>query len=176
MAYLENDLIRLRALEPEDLDILYQWENDADLWGVGATIAPFSKFALKGYIADSRLDIFQSKQLRLMIVWQANNEPIGTIDLYDFDPMNLRAGIGILIDAAYRGRQIGLQVLELIKDYAFNFLSLKQLYAYIPKQNESSLKLFAKAGYSNTACLKEWIKTGEGFDDVYVMQLIFAFP
>ena len=172
MTYLENNLIKLRALEPEDLDALYKWENDADLWQCGATIAPYSKFALKEYIADSRLDIFQSRQLRLMIVWKEDNSPIGTIDLYDFDPMNLRAGIGILIDSAYRGKGIGKQALDLIKDYAFDFLLLKQLYAHVPKRNEISLKLFATCGYTNTACLKEWIKTNGGFDDVYVMQLI----
>ncbi len=172
MAYLENDLIKLRALEPEDLDVLYQWENDADLWKFGATIAPYSKFALREYIANARSDIFQSHQLRLMIVWKENNCPVGTIDLYDFDPLNLRAGIGILIDSAYRSKGIGEQTLDLIKDYAFDCLHLKQLYAHVPKRNEISLKLFSKAGYSNTACLKEWIKTGNGFDDVYVMQLI----
>ena len=172
MVCLENELIKLRALEPEDLDALYKWENDTELWKVGATIAPYSKFALKEYIADSQFDIFHSKQLRLMIVWKENNEQAGTIDLYDFDPVNLRAGVGILIDVAYRKKQIGLQALELTKDYAFNFLFLKQLYAYIPKRNGISLKLFSKAGYSNTACLKEWIKTGESFDDICVMQLI----
>ncbi|MCL2650569.1 MAG: GNAT family N-acetyltransferase [Candidatus Azobacteroides sp.] len=172
MAYLENDLIKLRALEPEDLDILYKWENDADLWKCGATIAPYSKYALKEYIADSRLDIFQSRQLRLMIIWKENNDPAGTIDLYDFDPVNLRAGIGILIDSAYRGKGIGKQALDLMKDYAFDFLLVRQLYAHVPKQNEISLKLFSKAGYSNTACLKEWIKTNNGFEDIYVMQLI----
>jgi len=172
MACLENNRIKLRALEPEDLDALYKWENDADLWKYGASITPYSKFALKEYITESRLDIFQSKQLRLMVVWKENNEAAGTIDLYDFDPMNLRAGVGILIDKAYRGKQIGLQALELIKDYAFDFLLLKQLYAHIPTQNEISLKLFAKAGYSNTAFLKDWLKTSEGFTDVCVMQLI----
>lgn len=172
MAYLENNQIKLRALEPEDLDAFYKWENDADLWRFGTTISPYSKFALKQYIADSRLDIFQSKQLRLMIVWKENNEPAGTIDLYDFDPMNLRAGIGILIDAAYRRKGVGKQALELMKNYAFDFLLIKQLYAYIPQQNKISLKLFSKSGYSNSACLKEWLKTSEGFDDIYVMQLI----
>ena len=172
MAYLENEQIKLRALEPEDLDILYKWENDTELWMYGATIVPYSRFAIKEYITESQLDIFQSKQLRLMIVWKDNNKPVGTIDLYDFDPMNLRAGVGILIDAAFRRKGIGQQALDLLKDYAFDFLFLQQLFAHVPKQNETSLKLFSKSGYTNTACLKEWIKTSNGFEDVYVMQLL----
>ena len=172
MPYLENKQIKLRAIEPEDLDVLYRWENDADLWKFGATITPYSKFALKEYIAESRFDIFQSKQLRLMIVWKENNESVGTIDLYDFDPMNQRAGVGILIDSAYRGTGIGKQTLKLIQDYAFEVLLVKQLFAHIPKQNKISLKLFSNSGYTNTACLKNWIKTNGGFEDIYVMQLI----
>ena len=172
MPYLENKQIKLRAVEPEDLDALYKWENDADLWKFGATIAPYSRFSLKEYIAESRIDIFQTKQLRLMIVWKENNESIGTIDLYDFDPMNQRAGVGILIDSAYRGMGIGKQTLELIQDYAFDILFVKQLFAHIPKQNEISLDLFSKSGYVKTACLKNWIKTNYGFEDIYVVQLI----
>ncbi len=172
MAYLENNQIKLRALEPEDLDVLYKWENDSELWRCGNTIAPYSRFALKGYISDSRQDIFQSKQLRLMIIWKENNEQAGTIDLYDFDPMNARAGVGILIDETYRKKGIGIQALNLIRDYAFDFLLVRQLYAHIPEQNAISVKLFTHCGYSQTAYLQDWIKTNEGFDDVFVMQLI----
>lgn len=172
MAYLENDLIRLRAIEPEDLDVLYKWENDSELWRCGSTVAPYSRYALKEYILESRHDIFQSKQLRLMIVWKENNASIGTIDLYDFDPMNLRAGVGILIDSEYRQKGIGGHVLNMISDYAFNFLLVKQIYAHVPKRNLASLKLFTRSGYSHTARLHAWIKTNDGFDDVFVMQLI----
>ena len=29
--------VRLRAMEPEDLDTLYQMENDVEIWNVGTT-------------------------------------------------------------------------------------------------------------------------------------------
>ncbi len=172
MALLETDLIKLRALEPEDLEILYRWENDCDLWSFGNTLAPYSKFALREYISESRQDIFQTRQLRLMVALKETGAPIGTIDLYDFDPMNLRAGVGILLDADYRQKGFGLQVLELIKTYAFDFLLLKQLYAYVPANNGPSIKLFSRAGYEQTGQLKNWVKTRENFNDVYFMQLI----
>ncbi len=172
MALLENDIIQLRALEPEDLDALYKWENDSDLWTYGSTLAPYSRFVLKEYISEGRQDIFQSRQLRLMIVLKENNATIGTIDLYDFDPMNLRAGIGILLDADNRGKGLGKEVLALMEKYVFGFLRLKQLYAYIPKKNEASMKLFTRCGYVQTACLSQWIKDQDGFEDVYILQLI----
>lgn len=172
MVLLENNSIKLRALEPEDLDILYRWENESDLWGYGTTLAPYSKFTLREYISESRQDIFQSRQLRLMVILKENNMPIGIIDLYDFDPMNLRAGVGILLDSGYRRKGFGVQVLNLLKEYAFDFLLLKQLYAYVLKSNTGSMKLFIKCGYQQTGCLNQWLKCKDCFEDVNVLQLI----
>ena len=172
MVYLENDTIRLRVLEPEDLDALYKWENDSRLWECGNTLAPYSRFALREYISESRQDIFQTRQLRLMIILKESDQPIGTIDLYDFDPMNLRAGVGILLDENYRQQGFGSQTLDLIREYAFEFLLLKQLYAHIPKKNLASMKLFTRHGYNQTGVLHAWIKNRDSFQDVFLMQLV----
>jgi diamine N-acetyltransferase len=173
MILLENTSIKLRALEPEDLDLLYRWENETDLWACGSTLTPFSKFALRQYISESGFGIFHSRQLRLMIVFKENGDAIGTIDLYDFDPVNLRAGVGVLLDAGYRGKGLGTQALDLIGDYASDFLFLKQLYAYVPKDNLISMKLFTNCGYRQTGCLVRWLKRKNYFEDVNVLQFVF---
>jgi diamine N-acetyltransferase len=172
MPLLENDIILLRALEPEDLDVLYKWENDSTLWHYGTTLTPYSKFALRDYLVRSTQDIFQSHQLRLMIIEKTTENSIGTIDLYEFDPVNLRAGIGILLDENYRMQGFGFHALHLMKEYAFRFLLLKQLYAYVPKTNLASYKLFKKSGYVKSGLLASWIKTVEGFMDVHFMQMV----
>ena len=172
MKLLEGEAIYLRALEPEDLDFLYKWENDTTLWRYGSSLAPYSRFSLRDYLADARLDIFQSRQLRLMIVSKSENLPIGTVDLYDFDPINCRAGVGILVDAEYRKQGIGMYTLKLIREYALKFLMMKQLYAYVPERNEPSVKLFTNSGYEKTGKLISWIKNGDNYEDVFFMQLI----
>ncbi|MDR0507322.1 MAG: GNAT family N-acetyltransferase [Dysgonamonadaceae bacterium] len=172
MKLLENDTIILRALEPEDLDVLYKWENDSELWHYGVTLSPYSKFTLRNYIANSDPDIYQTRQLRLMIEKKADEKAIGTIDLFDFDPLNLRAGIGILLDGNYRNQGFGSQALRLMEEYAFSFLMLNQLYAYIPRNNTPSYRLFCKNGYIENGLLKSWIKTENEFTDVYFMQLM----
>ena len=91
---LDDSEILLRALEPSDVDVLYRWENDTTIWGVSTTIAPFSKETLRRYIEDVQ-DIYEAKQLRLMIADKKSGNTIGTIDLFDFDAHNRRAGIGI---------------------------------------------------------------------------------
>jgi diamine N-acetyltransferase len=158
-------------MEPEDLDLLYKWENDTSIWRYGNTLAPYSRFSLKTYLADARQDIFQSRQLRLMIVQKAGNLTVGTIDLYDFDPVNCRAGIGILIDENHRRKGLGLEALNRIKEYAFRFLLLKQIYAFVPIHNEPSVRLFAQGGYVTSGKLTAWIKNEHEFEDVYLMHL-----
>lgn len=169
---LENERIRLRALEPEDLDCLYRWENDDRLWAYGSTLSPFSRFVLRQYIENSGQDLFEAKQLRLMIVEKATDLPIGTIDLYDFDPFHLRAGVGILIDAEHQKLGFAREALTLMQGYAFKFLKMNQLYAFIPAMNIASLHLFRSCGFSESGMLRKWNKASEGLEDVSVYQCL----
>ena len=172
MAFLENENLFLRALEPEDLDILYEWENNTELWKFGSTLTPYSKFALRDYITNSLHGIVYSRQLRLMAIEKESCAAIGTVDLFDYDPIHQRAGIGILIDAPYRRKGYGAEVLNLAAGYAFDNLHLNQLYTYIPLSNTNSFKLFSKCGYVQSGILKAWLKTPAGFEDVHLMQLV----
>ncbi len=170
---LTNSLIKLRALEPEDIDVLYRWENTTGLWLHGNTLAPYSKFALKKYITETQLvDIYESKQLRLMVDLLDQQITIGVVDLYDLDIRNSRAGVGILIDENYRNNHYATQALDLMKNYAFNFLGLYQLYAYISIDNTYSLKLFENAGYKLGGVLKNWILENNTYKDVKIVQLL----
>lgn len=118
MGLLCNDVILLRAPEPEDLDCFYRWENDTDLWRFGATTSPFSRYALKEYIAAITQDIYQTNQLRFIIEDRQSGLPAGTIDLYDFEPHHRRTGLAILVDAGFRRRGIASQAIQLIEEYA----------------------------------------------------------
>ncbi len=172
MPLLENKNIRLRAIEPEDLDILYCWENNTELWTIGNTITPYSKFQLKEFISNANQDIYTSKQLRLMIESVADKTVVGCIDLYDFDVFHQKAAVGIMIDENSRNRGIASQALSLIIEYAFSFLKLQQLYCYIPEHNKASIKLFEKCEFVPSGKLIQWIRTIDGHSDVYVYQLI----
>lgn len=170
---LENDNIKLRALEPEDLDILYKWENDTRLWIHGNTLTPYSKLALRQYISDSQQqDIYQTKQVRFMVDIKPSNVTIGTVDVYDFDFHSKKAGIGILIDDAYRGRNYATQTLDLIREYTSSFLQMKQLYAYIATDNLYSIRLFEKNGYNQSGILINWICANSVYKNVFIYQLI----
>ena len=168
MKLLENNILRLRAPEPEDLDKLYGWENDVSLWELGNTLSPYSRYAVKQYIAESKNDIYEHKQLRLIIELKETGVAIGTIDLYDFDPHHRRAGTGIVIDAAHQRKGYAKNALKLLIDYAFSFLKIHQLYAYIPVTNTPSLHLFEQCGFETMGILKDWLFTTNGYTDVRI--------
>jgi len=173
--FLENDSIKLRALEPYDLELLYQWENDTEIWEFGNNLVPYSRFILQQYIENSLLDISESKQLRLIIELKTINPnlPIGTIDLFDIDFYNKRAGIGILIaDRKQRNKGFASLSIGLIEDYVLNKLGLMQLYCKIDIENQTSLKLFQKSGFQISGKLSKWQWNSSGMKDVFFLQHI----
>lgn len=167
---LKYGKITLRPIEPEDIDLLYQWENNIEIWNVSNTRTPFSKYILAEYIKESAKDIYETKQLRL-IIQNEKTEPVGAVDLFDFDPYHMRAGIGILIHHnENRNHGYGFDALNAIFGYAVEVLGLKQLYANIAIKNEISIHLFEKAGYTKTGIKKNWLKTQSGWEDEIFMQ------
>lgn len=172
MGWLENKTMRLRALEPEDLSLLYEWENDTESWGTGNTLAPYSRYILKEYIAESHRGLFETGQVRFMVDLKETGETVGMVDLYDFDPYHKRAGVGIMVGRAYQAKGLGTQMIRLLVEYAFSFLKMHQLYVHIPMDNKASRALFARCGFVVTGILNDWLVTKEGYRNVEVMQLL----
>jgi len=167
--------VALRALEPEDIDLLYKWENDMEIWEVSNTLTPFSKHQLKKYIELAQLDIYQTKQLRLIV--EGTNAvgecaTIGLIDLFEFDPYHSHAGVGVMINEAYRNQGYALEALNLLVDYSFSQLGLHQVYANISITNTASIQLFKNAGFVLSGEKKQWKKTKDGFVDELFFQKI----
>ena len=175
MNILEGKITRLRPVEPSDAELMYRWENDSSIWQMSNTITPFSKHVIKQFIETAHLDIFQTKQLRLMIDKTDVNsmETIGTIDIFDFEPLHLRAGIGILIsDETDREKGFASDALNVLVHYCFNTLMLHQLYCNISSDNISSINLFSKKGFELVGIKKDWIRTPEKWKDELMFQLV----
>jgi diamine N-acetyltransferase len=168
MKLLDNDIIRLRAPEPKDVTSIFIWENDSSQWETGNTFSPYSRFVLEQHITGSGNDIYEFKQLRLIIELQESGTAIGIIDLYDFDPHHRHAGVGILIDPAHQRKGYATNALKLLVDYAFSFVKIHHLYAYIPVTNTPSLHLFEQCGFETMGVLKDWLLTAKGYTDVRI--------
>ena len=169
---LSNDTVTLRALEPTDLDTLYRWENDTALWAVSDTIAPYSREALWNYLEQYTGDIYAQRQLRLMVTMTHDGTSVGTVDFMNFDPLNNRAELGLFISKDHRGRGLGRQALELLTAYAREHLGLRQLYVYIALDNTICLQMFEDYGYRRVGVLQSWVKRGNTYRDVALLQMI----
>ncbi len=161
--------VHIRALEPEDLELLYQIENDLDVWQVGITNVPYSRFILQDFITRSTGDIYTDKQVRLMVE-DEKGVTVGIVDIVDFDPRNLRAEVGIIIRPAYRQQGFAQAALSNLKEYCKEVLRLHQIYAIIADTNDASRHLFQSMGFEATAILKDWLYKEGKYTSAIVMQ------
>lgn len=165
--------IYLRALEPTDLDFLYQLENDESLWEVSNTSTPFSKFILSQYLENSHRDIFDIKQLRLVICKKDSDLPIGCIDLFDFEPKHHRVGVGIVIfSEVEKQKGFALQSIQLLARYVFQHLNIRTVFANITESNSASIQLFKKAGFTRVGVKKDWLLIEGVYKNELLYQLI----
>lgn len=172
---LKGSLVRLRAPEPEDLEWFYQWENQPDIWLASDTLVPFSRYHLRRYLETIDMDPFKSRQIRFMIECtdESSTQPVGSIDLFDFDPHNSRAGVGILIGSKKnRGKGYASDALQTLLVYCRQVLMLHQLYCHVQVSNSASIKMFGKNGFEKAGVLHQWIKTPDGWEDEYCLQII----
>lgn len=165
-------MIRLRPLEPNDLEFLYALENDPGIWGVSDTLVPVSRHALREYLAHATADFYVVRQLRLVVTTENDGRAVGVADLFDFDPLHQRAGVGITILGTERQQGYARQALELLKLHARQVLRLHQLYATVGADNQASIQLFRQLGFWEIGTRRQWLRTAEGWRDAVEWQYI----
>ena len=167
--FLSDKDLSLRIAEPSDAALIYRWENDRSLWRVSETSAPTSLFQVEQFlIANS--DWVANRQLRLMIELEGAPEPVGSVDLFDYDPVNGRIGLGVLVTAPYRRQGIATRAIQLTLDYLFHDLLVHQVHCLIGEGNTASVQLFERLGFHHGERRKDWIKTPEGYLDATFYQ------
>ena len=173
MKTLTGNNVYLRALEPTDLEFLYALENDESVWEVSNTTTPYSKYVLQQYLENAHRDIYEIKQLRMVICDATTERPVGFIDLFNFEPKHRRVGVGVIIFSEDdRGKGFAGEALSLIRNYAVIHLKVHQLHAAISEDNERSIHLFKKQGYEQCGVKKDWTLSEDGFKDELLFQLI----
>jgi diamine N-acetyltransferase len=172
---MNGSKVSLRALEPEDVEVLYRWENDRSIWHLSNTLTPMSRFHLEQFVLSAAQDIYITRQMRMMIDL---NEPvdgiktIGSIDLFDFEPAHRRAGVGILIHENFRGKGYASDALGILIKYVTETLHLHQLFTNISSDNSESIRLFENKGFILVGTKKEWNLVRNKWYDESMFQLL----
>lgn len=161
--------VRLRAMEPEDLDMLYAMENDDSVWAVGNTSVPYSRYVLHDYIASASNDIYVDGQVRL-IIESASGDAVGMIDLTNFSAAHRRAELSIVVRTDCRGHGYALAAVERLADHCKRILHMHQIYAIVEAGNQASLAMLRQAGFTAGQELHDWLFDGTDYKDARVMQ------
>ncbi|WBA40529.1 GNAT family N-acetyltransferase [Hymenobacter canadensis] len=169
---LHSDLVFLRPLEADDLDFLYALENDPAVWSVSDTLAPVSRYTLRQYLDSAATDFHEVRQLRLVLCATATGAAVGTVDIFGFEPLHQRAGVGIVVLASQRRQGYAQAALQLVQPYARQVLRLHQLHCTISADNTASLQLFMAAGFGAVGTRRQWLRRADGWQDAVEMQLL----
>lgn len=172
MSMLKEERLPLsfRAPEPEDLDFLYRIENDETVWPISDCMMPYSRYALKQYIAGCSNDFFSEKQLRMMVMLEGVSQPVAIVDLFGFRPLDGRAELGVIVDPAYRNKGIGEQSVAMLCEYAARVLGIRMLTGTVPVGNEQSVNMLERNGFEQVATLPEWMLVSGEARDLAVFQ------
>ena len=169
---LKGEKINLRAIEPSDSTLIYLWENDTSNWKFTNTDAPLSMFEIYQLIEEQRA-VRESGQLRLIIQEKSTSIAIGAVDIYNIDFKNGFGTVGILIaEEQYRKKGFAAESLNLLTQYAREYLQLHHLTCGIQSSNVPSQRLFEKCNYLKIGTRNDWFLVDGKREDEYIYQLI----
>ena len=170
MNYFRSKRLVLRAVEPEDLELYYQIENDTTLWHTSVTTAPFSRYALRRFLEQASCDAYADGRVPLVACLH-DGTPIGLVDMYDYSVAHELAEVGIVIRTPWQRQGYGLEALQLLCRYAACHLHLHQLYAIVAATNQPAIGLFTKAGFRASGRLTDWLRTATAdYVDAIILQ------
>ena len=173
MNLIKNDILSLRAVEPDDIDALFEVENNLELWKYSNRSQPYSKDLLQNYISNAHKGVFETRQVKFTVA-NLNNQPVGFIDLFDFEPLHRRAGVGIILKKEYIGKGYGRTAIKLVGSHAKEYLNIHSLFANIEADNKKSIRAFESCGYRQVGLKKAWNFYQDQFHDEYLYQKIYS--
>lgn len=169
---LETELYRLRAPEPEDVDLIYRWENDPSDWNSSYNnYAPLSKLQIAEHIKNCFNDPFGERQLRLMMVRKDTGDVVAGVEITDLNPKNRTAYIGFYVDPDWRDKGIGTHIVSLVKEYCAEILGIISLCAHTSADNIKAISILKSNGFSQVGCLSSWIQCGAQRKDMLIFEI-----
>ena len=170
MKPISGNHIYLRSLEAEDIDFLFRIENDERFWILSDTVVPFSRESLINYISNAQQPLQEVGQYRYVIC-NDNDQPVGLIDLFEYDATLHKAGIGLIIAPDQQKKGYGSSALACLISYAFDRLKIKMLVANVLINNTVSISLFEKFNFEKIGVKKKHILSENGYIDQILFQL-----
>ena len=162
-----SDNLFLRKPLISDLSQMLSWENDLKNNHYTDFPVNYTSSQIENFL-NSEHDLLLHNQIRYTL--ELNSSAVGCVDLYDYDVVNARAGVGIYVDVKFRNRGIASKSLKLLKSISSERYLISNLYADIISENKASIKIFENADFIKNGLKKNWIRTENSFQDVFFYQ------
>jgi RimJ/RimL family protein N-acetyltransferase len=165
---LEGTLVRLRALEPEDLDREYAWINDPEVTRFLSMRYPTSRAAEERWLRDRPANDFANGLF--LAIETKDGVHIGNISLQDVNPEDRKAGLGIMIgDKEYWANGYGTDAIVTLVRFGFGEMNLNRIWLHVFEFNERAQACYKKSGFTEEGRLRQHYYGQGRYWDVVVM-------
>ena len=169
----END-IYLRKISKNDSNFLFESLQHSNV-NLYLSLGPLISIEHSKRLIKSYLKLWDQRSQFTYIVELHEGKKIhkiGCVSLWNISWSHKRAEIGIWLTPEYFNRGYGTIALNLIDIIGFHHLNLNRLEAHTAVENESSIRLFEKCGFSREGRLKEYIRLQDVFHDSYLFSIL----
>ncbi len=165
-----GDLIKLRAVELNDLDVLQKWANDPTIqYMLGGWHFPINRNDQEKWYQNLSCNSMNQR----FIIEDSNNNKLGMANLLNINLKDGNAELGLLLDPKYQGKGFGIEVVKILMQYAFEELRLNRLETTIIATNKASLSLFLKkCNWKQEGILRNWYFRQNKFIDKVMLGIL----
>jgi len=161
----------LSPCQPADALKWAEWLNDLEV-----TLPLGDEAYIPAGVESLRTDIEEiiTKQQQVFSIVDAENDRlIGRCLLFNIDPVNRSAMLGIFIgEKAYWGKGYGQEATRLLLDYGFNLLNLHNIMLGVFSFNERAIQAYRKVGFKEMGRRREARIIGDRKFDVVFMDML----
>ena len=168
---LEGTLVRLRAMEPEDLEDAYKWVNDREvtLW-LTSLRYPVSRKDEQKWIDDAPTNSFGDVRLAIET---KDGKHIGGINLHRVNPEDRKAGLGIMIgEKDHWSNGYGTDAIKTLLSFAFDEMNLHRVWLHVFADNERAMACYQKCGFREEGRLRQEVYQDGRYYDVVLMGVL----
>lgn len=169
-----GDLVRLRALEMSDLDIIMQHWNAFEIRKYLGTPLPMSKNAEREWLESAtKHSPWKDGKIVLAIEDKKTGEFLGTISLFDISPQMRRAEFGIAIhQPSNHNKGYGTDATGVTLWIGFHVLGLNSIYLYALDRNKRAIRAYEKAGFKHVGVFRNAIYVEGQFQGLVAMDIL----
>lgn len=146
---LHGEKVRLRLALPSDALLVLHWENDPQFWPITEQAGPFEIEQIEASLHRSG-SLEEHGQAR-WIIFNKELEPLGLLDLFNFDAKDKKVGIGVLIgNGRHRGKGYASDAIRTLLQRLRQLKQIKTVDCMIHVDNLNSINLFTHLGFEIT--------------------------